>query len=217
MNVIRQRAKENFPTVLLSILGIMQALAMEILWSKIQELDYLFEFSMLSVIAWSQIAATFMSVVIVWVSYSSSAMRFRWVPTTMDSIFPFLIGLVEFTMIESIDPNEPGQWLLAMTLIFASMHGVSHSMMRAARKDADNAFFFASVLPAKLSDFKIEFTLVLALFLTSIYFLFSNDHTNFALLLPVIAVNALLLFQLYLVEGFWARSTAEHVKNEEPE
>ena len=82
MNVIRQRAKENFPTVLLSILGIMQALAMEILWSKIQELDYLFEFSMLSVIAWSQIAATFMGVVIVWVSYSSSAMRFRWVPTT---------------------------------------------------------------------------------------------------------------------------------------
>ena len=108
MNVIRQRAKENFPTVLLSILGIMQALAMEILWSKIQEIDYLFELSWLSVIVWSQIVATFMGVVIVWVAYSSSAMRFRWVPTTMDSIFPFLIGLLEFVMIESIDPNEPG-------------------------------------------------------------------------------------------------------------
>ena len=68
MNVIRQRAKENFPTVLLSILGIMQALAMEILWSKIQEIDYLFELSWLSVIVWSQIVATFMGVVIVWVA-----------------------------------------------------------------------------------------------------------------------------------------------------
>lgn len=215
MNVIRQRAKENFPTVLLSILGIMQALAMEILWSKIQELDYLVEFSMLSVIAWSQIAATFMGVVIVWVSYSSSAMRFLWVPSTMGSIFPFLIGLLEFIMIESIDPNEPGPWLLAMALIFASMNWVSHSMMRAARKDADNAFFFEGVLPAKLSDFQKEFTIVSVLFLASIYFLFSSNHNNFSLLVPVIAVNALLLFQFYLAEGFWARSTAEHVENQD--
>ena len=209
MNVIRQRAKENFPTVLLSILGIMQALAMEILWSKIQEIDYLFELSWLSVIVWSQIVATFMGVVIVWVAYSSSAMRFRWVPTTMDSIFPFLIGLLEFVMIESIDPNEPSLWFFAMALLFASMNLVTHSMMRAARKDADNAFFFKAVTPAKLSDFQKEFATVATILLISCYFMLSSNNHTFVVLTPILLVNALLLFQFYLAEKFWARSTAE--------
>lgn len=209
MNVIRQRAKENFPTVLLSILGIIQALAMEILWSKLQELDYLSSFSMLSVIAWAQIIATFMGVVIVWVSYSSSAMRFRWVPSTMDSVFPFFIGLLEFAMIESINPNEPGLWLVFLAMIFASMNWVSHSMMRAARKDDDNVFFFKDVKPAQLSDFRKEFTTVATLVLIGCYFLLTTDHNPWVLLLPILAVNALLLFQFHMAEDFWARSTAE--------
>ncbi len=209
MNIIRQRAKENFPTVLLSILGIMQALAMEILWSKIQDLDYLFEFSMLSVIAWSQITATFMSIVIVWVLYSSSAMRFRWVPSTMDSVFPFLVGLLEFVMIESINPNNPSLWLLQMALIFGSMNWVSHSMMRAARKDPDNSFFFKSVAPARLSDFRTEIIVLTILLLSSGYFLTTSDNNDFVLFAPIFAVNMLLLYQFRIAEAFWARSTAE--------
>ncbi|MFT7689164.1 MAG: hypothetical protein ACI9FB_004532 [Candidatus Azotimanducaceae bacterium] len=209
MNLIRQRAKENFPTVLLSILGIMQALALEILWSKIQDLDYLFDFSMLSVIAWSQIAATVMGVVIVWVTYSSAAMRFKWVPSTMDSVFPFIIGILEFILIENIDPSEPGLWLMFMALIFVSMNWVSHSMMRSARGDADNAFFFVGVQPASLSDFKKEITIVTTLAITSCYYLLSSKNNELILFLPIVAVNVLLMYQFYMSEAFWASSTAE--------
>ncbi|MFT5209116.1 MAG: hypothetical protein ACI9CE_000834 [Flavobacterium sp.] len=209
MNLIRQRAKENFPTVLLSILGIMQALALEILWSKIQGIDYLFDFSMISVITWGQIAATFLVVVIVWVVYSSSVMRFRWVPSTMDSIVPFLIGLLEFTVIENIDPNEPGIWLMLVAVVFVSMNWVSHSIMRSARRDSDNAFFFKGVLPAKLSDFRKEYTIVITLVLVSCYFLLSNNNSEPILCIPIFAVNAVLLYQFYLTGVFWTRSTSE--------
>ena len=209
MNLIRQRAKDNFPTVLLSILGIMQALALEILWSKIQEIDYLFDFSMVSVIAWGQIVATFLVVVIVWVIYSSSAMRLRWVPSTIDSVFPFLVGLLEFTVIENIDPYNPSIWLMLIALVFVSMYWVSHSIMRSARRDPDNTFFFKGVLPAKLSDFRKESTIVITLALTSCYFLLSSNNSELILFIPIFAVNVLLLFELYRAEIYWARSTAE--------
>jgi len=209
VNLIRQRAKDNFPTVLLSILGIMQALALEILWSKIQEIDYLFDFSMVSVIAWGQIVATFLVVVIVWVIYSSSAMRLRWVPSTIDSVFPFLVGLLEFTVIENIDPYNPSIWLMLIALVFVSMYWVSHSIMRSARRDPDNTFFFKGVLPAKLSDFRKESTIVITLALTSCYFLLSSNNSELILFIPIFAVNVLLLFELYRAEIYWARSTAE--------
>ncbi len=53
-------------------------------------------------------------------------MRFRWVPTTSDSVYPFVIGLIEFMLIDTLGPDEIGQWLVFVALIFSVMHWVAH-------------------------------------------------------------------------------------------
>ena len=84
MNPIRKRAKDHLPTVLLTLLSIVQALALELLWSHLRAANYIFELSWLAFISWAQIAATFLGIVLIWIVYVSNVVRFRWVPTTSD-------------------------------------------------------------------------------------------------------------------------------------
>ena len=86
MNAMRERAKEHFPAVLLTLLSIVQALALELLWSHLQKADHLFALSAVNVTLWLQIVATFFGIVLIWVVYASNVMRFRWVPATSDSV-----------------------------------------------------------------------------------------------------------------------------------
>lgn len=72
---MRDRAKEHFPMVLLTLLSIVQALALELLWSHVRGNDYLFEPSLVAALSWIQIAATFLGLVLIWVVYASNAMR----------------------------------------------------------------------------------------------------------------------------------------------
>ena len=57
-------------------------------------------------------------------------MRFRWVPVTVDSVYPFLIGLLEFLLIETLGPEKLGLWLIIMAMVFALMNWVSHMTVR---------------------------------------------------------------------------------------
>jgi len=88
VNTMRKRAKEHFPTVLLTLLSIVQALALELLWSHLRESPYLFELSWITAISWMQILATFLGLVLIWVVYANNVMRFRWVPVTSESVYP---------------------------------------------------------------------------------------------------------------------------------
>jgi len=71
-------------------------------------------------------------------------MRFRWVPSTSDSVFPFLIGLTEFMLIDTLGPDEIGQWLLLLAVVFSLMNWVAHTTMRRARLDSDNDAYFST-------------------------------------------------------------------------
>ena len=109
MSAMRDRAKEHFPMVLLTLLSIVQALALELLWSHVVEADYLYESPLDALVTWIQIAATFTGLILIWVVYASNTMRFRWVPVTVDSVYPFIIGVLEFMLVETLDPGETGQ------------------------------------------------------------------------------------------------------------
>ena len=112
--------------VLLTLLSIMQALALELLWSHVLETNYLFEPTLVAIVSWIQIVTTFLGLVLIWVVYASNAMRFRWVPVTTDSVYPFVIGLIEFMLVKSLGTGETGQWLILMALTFGMMvHGQS--------------------------------------------------------------------------------------------
>ena len=163
-NSTRDRAKEHFPAVLLTLLSIVQAIALELLWGHVVGSDSLYSFSVLAILGWILVVTTLLVVILVWVVYASNVMRFRWVPAVTDSVYPFVVGVVEFWAVECLSTNAIGYWFIAMGLVFGTMTWVSQITMRRARHDADNAQFFENVSPASIADF-VPQLVVFALFL----------------------------------------------------
>ncbi len=213
MNTIRNRAKEHLPAVLLTLLSIVQALALELLWTHVREANYILELSWIAAISWTQIAASFLGIVLIWFLYVSNVVRFRWVPTTSDSVYPFLIGLLEFMLVETLGPDDMGLWFIYLALIFGFMTWVTQMTMRRARLDGENDAFFSNVKPAVLRDFYPAIAIVCGLMLAGAYLLTSGDRGIVAMLASLAAI-CLLAWQFYLSAHFWDRSVSENRENQ---
>jgi hypothetical protein len=212
MNSMRIRAKEHFPMVLLTLLSIVQALALELLWSHVLHAGYLFEGGWQAALAWLQLSAAFLGLMLIWVFYASNAMRFRWVPGTSDSVYPFLIGLLEFMMIETLGPDRVGLWLALMAVIFASMVWIAHSTMRRARADSDNQAFFKDSVPAKLVDFYPHIIAVSVIMSAGLYVHFSASIGIIATF-STIFVLAILTWQFRVVARLWERTVGDSIED----
>ena len=202
MKRIRERVKDHLPAVLLTLLGIVQALALELLWSLLQELDVLYDPTWLAATLWAQIIANFIGIILVWVVYVSTVLRFEWVPTIGDSVYPFLIGVGEFILIETARPGFLGIWFLQMALIFAIMNWVSHHTLRRARAEEENDWFFQKVGPATFRDFYPATAVVIGLGGCGV-FLIAFEAPAIVSLAAVLVVNLLMLWQMYAAKRFW--------------
>ena len=208
MKAIRDRAKEQLPMVLLTLLSIVQALALELLWSHVRESAYLFEMSWTAMLTWIQISTSFLGIVVIWLVYASTAMRFRWVPTTGDSVYPFIIGLLEFILIETLAPKHMGFWFGCLAIIFGLMTWISHRTMRRARLDGENEEFFANLAPATARDFLPAFAIVFVLVLAGTYLAISGDRGMVALVAVLIAFAGLVR-QLIIAARFAEMSESD--------
>ena len=153
MDSIRNRAKKRFPTVLLTLLSIVQALALEFLWDQSRHRPELYEVSATALLGWLQIAATLNVVILIWLAYAGMVMRFRWTPTTADSIWPFFVGLIQFQLIDLMGTDNLGRWLVVLAVLFGLMSVVNHHAMKRARQDKANSEFFDRFGPATFKDF----------------------------------------------------------------
>ena len=153
MNPIMTRARELLPAILITVLSMIQALALELYWSKIGDSGYLWLGGWNAAIGWLQMAIVFLGIVLIWLLYVSSVLRFSWVPAMEDTVIPFFIGLLEFAMIDLIGPETLGPWFLILAAIFAVSTGANHMVMRRARQDPANAYFFDEIAPARWRDY----------------------------------------------------------------
>lgn len=208
MKIIRDRTKEHSPMVLLTLLSIVQALALELLWSQVLESADLFDLSWTALLTWIQVAASFLGIVVIWVVYASITMRFRWVPSTSDSVYPFIIGVLEFTLVETVTSEYMGWWFVCMALIFGLMTWVSHMNMRRARFDGDNDEFFTGLKPATTRDFYPAFITIFGFILVGTYLTISGDR-GIAALIAVTAALGVLVRQLIVTARFWEMSVAD--------
>jgi len=190
------------------LLSIVQALALELLWSYIRESAYLFEMTWTALLTWTQIGTNFLGIVVIWIAYASIAMRFRWLPNTSDSVYPFIIGLLEFILIETLAPEFMGWWFMCLAIIFALMTWVSHTTMRRARRDGENDEFFANLEPATVRDFYPAIFIVSVLFLAGIYLADSGDRGIIALAAVLLAFAGLIR-QLIVAARFWELSVSD--------
>ena len=205
MNGVRERVKHHMPAVLLTLLSIVQALALELIWSRCTELAYLDQPGWITALLWAQMAANLIGIVVIWVVYVSTVMRFSWFPSISDSIYPFIIGIGEFVLVETTRPETLGFWFLQMAVVFALMNWVSHHTFRRARAEPENDWHFRDTPPARLRDFYPAIAVVLTLAGIGLVFLVFELYPGIGLF-AVLAVNLLLLAQLRAAKGFWEKS-----------
>ena len=194
--------------VLLTLLSIVQALALELLWSHVRESGFLLEMTWAATLTWIQIVASLLGIVVIWVVYASTAMQFRWVPTISDSIYPFIIGILEFILVETLAPRFMGWWFICLALIFGTMTWVNHSTMRRARLDGENGEFFANRAPASPRDFYPGFAILFVFMAAGVYIAVSGDTGTFALV-AVLTAAAILIRQLFVAARFWDMSVSD--------
>ncbi len=207
-NEVAQRAKDHLPAVLLTLLSIVQALALELLWGHIMETQALYQLSFISVLSWLQVLTTLFGIFLIWLIYSSIVMRFRWVPSTRDSLLPFVVGLVEFALIANLGPQSLGPWFVILAVTFALVAWIGQVTMRRARLDGENEEYFRDIAPATWRDHLPALATVCLLLLLGGTFWLSSHQGWFAMLAVSIAL-AVLLVQLWLSDVFWQRSVGE--------
>lgn len=201
-HVIRERAKHRFPSVLLTVLSIIQALALEVLWSNLSGNDHLWEGGLGAVVGWLQVSAVFGGIVIVWLFYSSLVMRLVWVPSVRDSILPFIIGAAEFLLADMLAPELLHYWFYLLAAIFGFSSWTSTSTFVRARLDPDNADFFDEFDPysrdSLIGPIGVVGFLVLAGVGVGVW-----GPTGVMALVAVSFANLALIFQILVIRHFW--------------
>jgi hypothetical protein len=202
MDSIRQRANKRFPTVLLTLLSIVQALALEFLWDHSRHRPELYEASATALIGWLQIAASLNVVILIWLAYAGMVMRFRWTPTTADSIWPFFVGLLQFQLIDLMGTDNLGRWLVVLAILFALMNLVNHHAMKRARQDAANKEFFEQFSPATIKDF-IPLCITVGILLVAGALLWNTDNSGWPALVVVLVTAAGLANEVRNTDRYW--------------
>ena len=193
---------------MLTVVSMIQALALELLWSRVGEEAPGWTPGWEALLGWSQIAACLLGALLIWLLYLSMVIRFSWLPTIRDSTVPFAIGLLEFSLIDRIGADSLVAWFGALALLFSVSIWISHVTFRRAREDPANREFFASVEPAGLQDYAAPLLSALVLFVLAAIFSVENDRGGFALA-SVLLANALIGFQIWGIRGWWQRALGD--------
>jgi len=203
-----ERARRLVPTIILTVLSMIQAIALELYWGSIRDSDFLWAGGWEAVIGWLQFATMFFGILLIWLLYVSFVLRFTWLPSLEDTLTPFLIGLLEFAMIDMTHPDSVGPWLILLAMIFVVAVFASHTTLRKARKDSRNDYFFTQYDPADWRDYRQSAASILVLgCLGAILWLFPGTWwlALVALLLALLAQG----YQYLQAHRFWLHSVLE--------
>jgi hypothetical protein len=206
---VRTQAKDLFPTVYLTLISIIQALALETLWSDLVQLDHIWTWNITAVIGWLQIGAVFELIFIVWLTYAHTIMQVRWVVSVRDSMIPFALGLVEFALAALIHPDKVHMW--CYTLALGSVIGTwaSIATRRAARSESDNADLIRALgLSRPVQEHRL-YIAAGALGLLAGLLVGWHGGSGWVALSVVALVNLGLIVLIVMEAAFWRRSIAD--------
>ncbi|HTK97075.1 MAG TPA: hypothetical protein VL379_03535 [Pseudomonadales bacterium] len=203
MSTVRTRAKEQLPQVLLTLMSIIQALALEFLWDDVRVAERALRWDAVS--TWFQIVADMLGIVQVWLLYTSATMRVRWTPSMRDLIIPFLIGILEFILIDLTGPDHRGLWFLTLATVYIVASWDAQSVFSRARQDPDNVEFFSRFRPpTRLDRFEPPF-IIGTLIGFGLVAEFIDDPPELVLAGLTFAC-AVLIYRMEIARRFWDRS-----------
>lgn len=117
MHPVGERAKELLPSVLLTLMSIMQALTLEVPRSSASGSAHLWQPGAARIAGWLQVIAVIETILLVCVYYAHLVMRLRWIPTMRDSVIPFGFGIGEFVVAEMLAPERLALWFAAVAAL----------------------------------------------------------------------------------------------------
>jgi len=199
------RAKELLPSIVLTILSMIQALALELFWSKIEESEYLWHAGTAALIGWLQLTVILVGMLLVWVFYVSFVLRFSWLPSVEDALLPFLIGLLEFAMIDLMGPGYLHIWFVLLGAVFGVATAASHLTLRQARRDPENDYFFTKVDPASWRDYRSS-VVVVAVLCTFGLLLHVFDESPGLVVITLLLALLALCHRFLVARSYWMHS-----------
>ena len=207
MSTSKERARDLVPTIILTVLSMIQALALELFWSAASTADFLWQGGLVSLIGWLQSLVVLAGILLIWIMYVSYVLRFSWLPSLEDTLMPFLVGLFEFALIRTMHPDLAGVWLILLAAIFVISVFSGYLISVEARRDAANDYFFKDVPPTTLGTYKETCLTVAILFGCGLFLLrFESPYvTLFAVLVALFAVG----YQFSLARHFWMHSLSD--------
>ena len=208
MNPIRERVKTNVPAVVLALLGIIQAFAIELLWSFLVAEPAIYQFSFATLITWLQILLGLLGMLMIWLVYAMNVARFVWVPTASEFVTPFWVGFLQFFSVYSLELENPGLRFICFALIRGSMNWIAHSTMRRARIEPENAAFFQGRHKATRHDFYPAIAAIAAMTATGLGCLVFGVNQWVVLLVLVVVVGGYCIWQTARLRAWWQLSVA---------
>ncbi|MEH6634960.1 MAG: hypothetical protein V7700_05545 [Halioglobus sp.] len=199
------RAKDLLPSIILTILSMIQALALELFWSKIEGSSFLWQPGLEAIVGWLQLLVMLFGILLIWVFYVSFVLRFTWLPALEDTLIPFVIGLLEFAMIDLMRPNFIGLWFVLLAAVFAVVTAASHLTMRQARRDSSNDYFFRNMGPAGWRDYMATI-IVVTLFCGFGLVLWLCDNNRLMSIAALLIALAAMSYQMIQAKRYWMHS-----------
>lgn len=208
MNLNQERARDLLPAIIITVLSMIQALALELYWTKIGESDFLWAGGWGAVIGWMQLLVMFIGMLLIWILYISVVLRFTWLPTMEDTLIPFFIGLLEFSMIDLMEPKLLGPWFLVLAAIFSVSTLANHMAMRRARSDPANNYFFDNINAASWRDYRMSMAVISVLVAFGML-LWAQPESPILSLTALLAALAALCHQTWQSRRYWMHSLIE--------
>jgi hypothetical protein len=205
----QERARQLLPAVIITVLSMIQALALEIYWTKIGESLFLWHGGWDAVIGWMQLLIVFLGMLLIWTLYISMVLRFSWIPSMEDTLIPFYIGLLEFVMIDLMGPGFIGPWFVMLAAIFGVSTWANHRVMRQARGDPANDYFFKDYTSGGWRDYIGSIVVVSTLAALGVILWIYNDSYFLAAAAMVFALIAVAR-QFNQARRYWMHSVIEN-------
>ena len=202
MNRQARRARKMLPSIIITVLSMIQALALELYWNRFRESEFLWQGGWDAWIGWLQMVVMLGSILLIWLLYVSLVLRFSWLPSMEDTLIPFAIGLLEFSQIDLMGPDNLGPWFLAMAALFAISTVANHTVFVRARKDPANAYFFSKIPAASWRDFTASTCIIVTLVLFGAALWISGNRSGLPLAGLIFGMSAM-AYQFVLTHRYW--------------
>lgn len=205
MEEFEARAKASLPSVILTLLSIIQALALSELWEHSLTQFELLNATQEGAVLALQLGATLLVILLIWLMYVESVMRLTWTPDMMDLVAPFFVGILELCVILNTGLRSIDNWFYFLAVLAVGMYALEHRMAVRARADSENEHFFSKVGKATWIDHAMPLSFAVLLAFSGAWYSFTG-RADWVVLVATSLTIVVSLYTIKTLHRFWKLS-----------